>query len=86
MKTSAKALQDIGGLRDLKTYTGTVRKSAKPSLPTTAILDLYMRGHEKDRIVKELKMLRKRRQQLRNRLKEVDKEMSKLLEKAVKKA
>lgn len=86
MKTSIKNLQDIGGLHDARTYTGTIRKSAKPALPTTAILDLSMRRNEKDRIVKELKRLRKRRQQLQNRLKEVNKEMSKLLEKAIKTA
>ena len=86
MKTSIKALQDVSGLHDVRTYTGAVRKSAKPDLPTTAILGLYMRRNERERIVSELKRLRKRRTQLRNRLKEVDKEMTKLLEKANKTA
>ena len=82
MKTSIKTLQDLSGLHDLRTYTGAVRKSGKPDLPTTAILDLYMRRNERDRLVKELKRLRKRRVQLRRRLGEVEKEMTKLLEKA----
>lgn len=86
MKTSIKTLQDVSGLHDVRTYTGTIRKSAKPALPTTAILDLYMRRNERDRISKELKMLRKRRQQLRKRLQEIEKEMSKLLIKATKTA
>ena len=86
MKTSIKTLQDVGGLRDVRTYTGTIRKSAKPALPTTAILDLYMRRNERDRVVKELSGLRKRKQQLQKRLKEVEKEMAKLLEKATKTA
>jgi len=86
MKTSIKTLQEISGLHDLRTYTGAVRKSGKPDLPTTAILDLYMRRNERDRLVKELKRLRRRRIQLKGRLREVEKEMTKLLEKATKTA
>jgi len=86
MKTSIKALQDIGGLHDLRTYTGAIRKSGKPALPTTAILDLYMRRSERDRLVSELKRLRRRRIQLKGRLKDVEKEMTKLLAKATKTA
>ena len=86
MKTSIKALQDISGFHDLRTYTGAVKKSGKPALPTTAILDLYMRRNERDRLLKELKKLKRRRQQLQGRLKDVEKEMTKLLEKATKTA
>ena len=86
MKTSIKALQDISSLHDLRTYTGAVKKSGKPDLPTTAILDLYMRRNERDRLVGELKRLRRRRIQLKGRLKDVEKEMTKLLEKATKTA
>jgi len=86
MKSSIKNLQDIGGLQDVRTYTGAVRKSGKPDLPTTAILGLYMRRNEKERIVNELKRLKKRKTQLQNHLKEVDKEMVTLLERAKKTA
>ena len=86
MKTSIKTLQEISGFHDLRTYTGAVRKSGKPDLPTTAILDLYMRRNERDRLVKELKRLRRRRIQLKGRLREVEKEMTKLLERATKTA
>ncbi|MDP2966854.1 MAG: hypothetical protein Q8N87_00310 [bacterium] len=86
MKTSIKVLQNISGFHDLRTYTGAVRKSGKPDLPTTAILDLYMRRNEKDRLVGELERLRRRKGQLRGRLKDVEKEMNKLLEKATKTA
>ena len=82
MKTSIKAFQDISGLHDLRTYTGAVRKSGKPDLPTTAILDLYMRRNEKDRLASELKRLKKRKAQLQERSRDVEKEMTKLLEKA----
>ena len=86
MKTSIKTFQNISGLPDLRTYTGSVKKSGKPTLPTTAILDLYMRRNEKDRLVRELEKLTRRRGQLRGRLKDVEKEMNKLLEKATKTA
>jgi len=86
MKTSIKSLQDIQGLHDTRTYTGAVRKSGKPDLPTTAILGLYMRRNEKERILHELKRTKKRKIQLQNHLKEVDKEMTTLLEKANKTA
>ena len=86
MKTSVKTTQDANNLHDIRTYTGTIRKSAKPALPTTAVLDLYMRRNERDRLVKELKKLKKRREQLLKRLKEVEKDMSKLFTQAQKTA
>lgn len=86
MRTSIKSLQDVSGLQDLRTYTGAVRKSGKPDLPTTAILGLYMRRNERERITKELEKLKRRRVQLKKRLGEVEKEMTKLLEKATKTA
>ncbi|MFH1971213.1 MAG: hypothetical protein ABIJ05_02410 [Patescibacteria group bacterium] len=86
MKTSIKTLQDVSGLHDLRTYTGAVRKSGKPDLPTTAILDLSMRRNEKGRIEGELKRLGRRKIQLGTRLKDVKKEMTKLFGKAVKTA
>lgn len=73
-------------MHDLRTYTGAVRKSGKPDLPTTAILDLYMRRNERDRLVKDLKRLKRRRAQLQSRLREVEKEMTKLLTRATKTA
>ena len=86
MKTSIKTLHDVSSLHDLRTYTGAVRKSGKPALPTTAILDLYMRRSERDRIARELKTLKRRKRQLQMRLQNAEKEMSKLLEKATKTA
>jgi len=86
MKTSIKSIQDISGLHDLRTYTGAVRKSGKPDLPTTAILDLCMRRNERDRLVAELKRLKRRRGQLLGKLKDIEKEMTKLLSKTKKTA
>lgn len=86
MKTSLKTIQDANTLHDLRTYTGSIRKSAKPALPTTAILDLHMRRSERDRILKELKVLKKRKQRLQTHLKEVEKEMTTLLSQATRTA
>ncbi len=86
MSTSIKTFQDVNGLYNIRTYTGAIRKSGKPALPTTAILDLSMRRNERDRLVKELKRLKKRKAQMQGRLRDVEKEMTKLLEKATKTA
>lgn len=75
MRATLKSLSDISNFHDLKISA----KSGKPALPTTAILSLYMKGSEKARIERELKRMRKRKGQLTERLREVDKEMSKLL-------
>ncbi|PIR90941.1 hypothetical protein COU03_03590 [bacterium (Candidatus Gribaldobacteria) CG10_big_fil_rev_8_21_14_0_10_41_12] len=82
MKSSIKTLQGINSLHDVRTYTGAVKKSAKPALPTTAVLELYMRRNEKDRITSELQRLKKRKTQLQTRFQDVEKEMTKLLEQA----
>ena len=86
MRTSMKTIQDVNALSDIRTYTGGVRKSAKPALPTTHILDLSMRRNERDRRVKELRRLKKRKEMLMKRLKEVEKNMDKLLIEATKTA
>lgn len=83
MRSSIKGLSDVNSLADIRSYTSAgVRKSAKPALPTTHILDLYMRRNEKERLEKELKKLKKRKELLMKRLESVDKEMDKLLTKA----
>lgn len=80
-----KSLGDIGNLHDLKT-AGSARKSGKPPLPTTAILELYMRRNERDRLVKETWRLKKRGHQIDRRLGEIEKEMERLYGDAAKMA
>lgn len=80
-----KSLGDIGNLHDIRT-TGSVRKSGKPPLPTTAILELYMRRNERDRLMKETLRLKKRKHQIDLRLGDVKKEMTRLFENAQKMA
>lgn len=79
IKKAIKTLQGTRGLSDIRTV-GQVRKSAMPELPTTSVLHLYMRRTERDRIIKTLENLEKRKAQLQKRLKEVEQEMAKLFE------
>lgn len=80
-----KSLGDIGNLHDIRT-TGSARKSGKPPLPTTAILELYMRRNERDRLMKEVVRLQRRKQQIDRRLGDIGKEMARLFEEATKMA
>jgi len=80
-----KSLSDIANLHDLR-FISRIRRSAKPQLPTTAILELSMARNEQDRLVKERIKLTKRREQINKRLPEIEKEMDTLLEQARKKA
>lgn len=80
-----KSLGDIGNLHDIRT-TGSARKSGKPPLPTTAILELYMRRNERDRLMKEVSRLQRRKQQIDRRLGDIGKEMARLFEEATKMA
>ncbi len=84
MKT-IKSLGNIANLHDLRTIPRT-RRSAKPQLPTTAIMELNMARNERDHLVKERMRLLKRKTQIDRRLPELDKEMDELLEQARKKA
>lgn len=85
MKTTIKGLDSIANLRDLRSIPRT-RKSAKPALPTTAILELNMARNERDHLVKERMRLLKRKIQIDQRLPEIEREMDELLEQARKKA
>lgn len=84
MKT-IKSLGEIANLHDLRTIPRT-RRSAKPQLPTTAILSLNMARNERDHLVKERMRLAKRKTQIDRRLVEIDAEMDDLLKQAKKKA
>lgn len=86
MKTSMKALQNINGLSNLKTNSGDIKKSGKPDLPTTAVLELWVRRSERDRITKELERLKKRKMQLQQKLNGVEKDMTKIFTRVIKSA
>lgn len=84
MKT-LRGLSNINNLHDLRSIPRT-RRSAKPQLPTTAILELNMARNERDHLVKERMRLLKRKNQIDRRLPEIEKEMDELLLQARKKA
>lgn len=73
-----KTLSDSKNLHDLRSIPRN-RRSAKPALPTTAILNLYMARNERDRLVKERMRLSKRKVQIDWRLKEIEEEMDESL-------
>jgi len=73
-----KTLSDSKNLHDLRSIPRN-RRSAKPALPTTAILNLYMARNERDRLVKERMRLFKRKNQIDIRLKEIEGEMDESL-------
>lgn len=79
-----KSLGDIANLYDLKSIPRT-RRSAKPQLPTTAVLELCMARNERDRLVKEKTRLSKRSAQIDRRMNEINIEMNTLSENAQKK-
>jgi hypothetical protein len=81
-RRTLKGLGSLANLHDLRT-AGTVRRSGKPPLPTTAILELSMRRNERDRLIKETLRLKKRRQQVDRRLRELHAEMRRLYDVAV---
>ena len=85
MKTTIRGLGDVANLHDLRSIPRT-RRSAKPALPTTAIMELSMARNERDHLVKERMRLLKRKTQIDRRLPEIEKEMDELLEQARKKA
>lgn len=85
MKTSMRGLGDVANLHDLRSIPRT-RRSAKPALSTTAIMELSMARNERDHLLKEYTRLAKRKNQIDRRLIEIDKEMDELLEQARKKA
>lgn len=85
MKTTIRGLGDVANLHDLRSIPRT-RRSAKPQLPTTAILELNMARNERDRLVKQRMRLLKRKTQIDRRLPEIEKEMDELLLQARKKA
>ncbi len=85
MKTTIRRLSDIANLHDLRSISRT-RRSAKPQLSTTAIMELSMARNERDRLVRERPRLVKRKIQIDQRLTEIDREMDELFEMAREKA
>lgn len=82
MKT-LRGLGDLSSLHDLRSISRS-RKSSKPQLPTTAILELKMARNEQDHLIKEREKLAKRKKQIDIRLPELTKDMDVLQQNAIK--
>lgn len=85
MSHITRSLSDIRNVHDLRSIPRT-RKSGKPQLATTAIMDLSMARNERERLVKERMQLTKRNIQIEYRLSEIEEEMDELLQRAKEKA
>lgn len=68
---------ELSGLGEIRTMHSAKKRSI-PRVQSSAYLDLYMLGKEKDRMEKEMFILEKRKTSLQKRLDEVAVEMNKL--------
>jgi len=68
---------ELSGLREMRTMHSSKKRSI-PRVQSSAYLDLYMLGKEKDRMEKEMFILEKRKTSLQKRLDEIAVEMKKL--------
>ena len=68
---------ELSGLREMRTMHSSKKRSI-PRVQSSAYLDLYMLGKEKDRLEKEMFMLEKRIASTQKRIDEIAGEMKKL--------
>ena len=68
---------ELSGLREIRTMHSSKKRSI-PRVQSSAYLDLYMLGKEKDRLEKEMFILEKRKTSLQKRLDDIAVEMKKL--------
>jgi len=74
-----RGVTELSGLRELRTMHSSKKRSI-PRVQSSAYLDLYMLGKEKDRLEKESFVLDKKKKAMQKRLDEIDAEMKKLKE------
>jgi len=72
-----KDVDTLKGLHGLRTMLSAKKRSI-PKVQSSTYLDLYMLGKEKERILKENERLGIRKDALKKRLDEINKEMNKL--------
>ncbi len=71
-----RGVTELSGLREMRTMHSSKKRSI-PRVQSSAYLDLYMLGKEKDRMEKEMFILEKRKTSLQKRLYEIAVEMKK---------
>lgn len=69
-----RGVTDISGLRDIRSHRSIGRRSL-PRFQSSAYLELYMLGKERDRLEKELALMERRRKGIEKRLLELRREM-----------
>jgi predicted nucleic acid-binding Zn-ribbon protein len=72
-----RGVTELSGLRETRTMHGSKKRSI-PRVQSSAYLDLYMLGKEKDRLEKEMFIIEKRKTSLQKRLDDIAVEMKKL--------
>jgi predicted nuclease with TOPRIM domain len=70
---------EMKGLKETRTMHGSQKRSM-PRVKSSAYLDLFILGKEKDRLLKELSVMDKRKESLNKRLAEIGVEWKKLEE------
>ncbi len=70
---------ELRGLKEMRTMQGSQKRSM-PRVKSSAYLDLFILGKEKDRLLKELSVMAKRKESLDKRLAEIAVEWKKLEE------
>ena len=74
-----KGVTEISGLRSIRSMHSAGKRSI-PRVQSSAYLDLYVLKKEKERLEKEDYILDKRRKDIQNKLKGINKQMDKLME------
>ncbi|MDO9575864.1 MAG: hypothetical protein Q7J55_04990 [bacterium] len=74
-----RGVTELSGLGEIRTMHSSKKRSI-PRVQSSAYLDLYMLGKEKDRLEKEMFILEKRKTSIQKRLDEIAVEMKKLEE------
>lgn len=73
-----RGVTDIAGMHSMRTLQSTGRRSIPRGYQSTAFIDLYMLGKERERLAKECSIMERRRSVIERRLKDITKETEKL--------
>jgi hypothetical protein len=73
-----KGVTDISGMHSMRTLQSTGKRSVPRGYQSSAFIDLYMLGKERERLEKEFGVMERRRSVIERRLKDRAKETEKL--------
>ncbi len=72
-----RGVTDVSGLREIRSLHSTGKRSI-PRVQSSAYLDLYMLGKERERLEKEAALLEKRGLAIRKRLQDIQRQAERL--------